>query len=326
MGELESRLRGAWQGRVSGCMLGKAVEALSMTSGPEDLTEYLAGVDALPLRDYVPLADEPPPLLFAPCCRERIDASQPDDDINYSVLALTLLEQHGRALTTEDVGRAWLNLLPVGMTFTAERAAYRTLVSEAHEYFALGAPAGVDLARCSDNEFQNWIGAQIRADLYGWVLPGDPSEAARLARVGSCRIAATASTAPSWWRPGVRRFPNRRASSRRSIGRCSRFRATRAPPRRWRSGGKWPRAGTRTATARRSARSGHCRASRFRIAGRRRGRDGFASAWRVRASSRSTRWSNGPWPSASGWPPDRRRMDGGCLLYTSDAADECVKV
>ena len=183
MGELESRLRGAWQGRVSGCMLGKAVEALSMTSGPEDLTEYLAGVDALPLRDYVPLADEPPPLLFAPCCRERIDASQPDDDLNYSVLALTLLEQHGRALTTEDVGRAWLNLLPVGMTFTAERAAYRTLVSEAHEYFALGAPAGVDLARCSDNEFQNWIGAQIRADLYGWVLPGDPSEAARLARV-----------------------------------------------------------------------------------------------------------------------------------------------
>ena len=41
MGELETRLRGAWQGRVSGCMFGKAVEAFSMTQGREKLTEGL---------------------------------------------------------------------------------------------------------------------------------------------------------------------------------------------------------------------------------------------------------------------------------------------
>lgn len=33
MDRLASRLRNAWQGRVSGCMPGKAVEAFSMTRG-----------------------------------------------------------------------------------------------------------------------------------------------------------------------------------------------------------------------------------------------------------------------------------------------------
>lgn len=179
---LEARLRGAWQGRVSGCMLGKAVEAFSMTSGPGKLAEYLESVDALPLRDYVPLGDDPPPLVFEPCCRGWVEASSPDDDINYSVLALEMLETHGADLCTEDVARAWLNKLPAGMTFTAERAAYRALLIHAHEYFSMGAPAGFDLALCSDNEYNDWIGAQIRADVYGWVTPGNPELAVRLAR------------------------------------------------------------------------------------------------------------------------------------------------
>ena len=182
MGSLEARLRGAWQGRVSGCMLGKAVEAYSMTQGQEKLTEYLGAVDALPVRDYIPLADEPPPLLLASCCRGRFEASEPDDDVNYSVLALGMLERHGADLTTTDVARTWLMQLPVGMTFTAERAAFKTLLANAHEWFAMGSEPGFDLALCSDNEFNDWIGAQIRADVYGWVAPGNPGLAARLAR------------------------------------------------------------------------------------------------------------------------------------------------
>lgn len=178
---IEERLRAAWQGRVSGCMLGKAVELFSVTSGSEKLTDYLAGVDALPLRDYVPAAPDPPSVLLENCCRGRFEAAEPDDDINYSVLALELLEKHGAALTTEDVARAWLNRLPVGMTFTAERAAYRTLLEQGHEFFSMGMPAGFPLEACSDNEYNDWIGAQIRADLYGWVTPGNPELAAKLA-------------------------------------------------------------------------------------------------------------------------------------------------
>ncbi len=183
MDELERRVRAAWEGRVSGCMLGKAVEVLSATSGRDELSAYLAKADALPLRDYIPYLEDAPDVIFEAACRGRFESSSPDDDINYSVLALELLEAHGRDLTTEDVARAWLNRLPAGMTFTAERAAYRRLLVEGSEWFGFGqTPPDFDLSRCSDNEYNDWIGAQIRADVYGWVAPGDPELAAALAR------------------------------------------------------------------------------------------------------------------------------------------------
>jgi ADP-ribosylglycohydrolase len=46
--------------------------------------------------------------------------------------------------------------------------------------FVNGAPPGFDLADCSENDCNEWIGAQIRADLYGWVCPGNPDLAVRL--------------------------------------------------------------------------------------------------------------------------------------------------
>ena len=47
--------------------------------------------------------------------------------------------------------------------------------------FTFGLPAAFDIAECADNEFNDWIGAQIRADLYGWIVPGEPERAAELA-------------------------------------------------------------------------------------------------------------------------------------------------
>ncbi len=183
MSDLRARLRAAWQGRISGCQLGKAVELLSIAQGHAALTAYLADAGALPLRDYVPLVEG---TIVATngraSCRGVLERSEPDDDINYTVLALLLLEEHGLALRTADVGRAWLRRLPAAVTFTAERAAYRTLLERTHEWFAYGAEPGIDLADCADNEYNDWIGAQIRADLYGWVCPGRPALAADLAR------------------------------------------------------------------------------------------------------------------------------------------------
>ncbi|MBW2279471.1 MAG: ADP-ribosylglycohydrolase family protein [Deltaproteobacteria bacterium] len=177
------RIRAAWQGRISGCQLGKPVEVLSMRRGREALTAYLREADALPLRDYVPLLEDSFVARVAPnSCKGRIERSEPDDDINYTVLALLLLEAHGRDLSTADVARSWLQRLPAGMTFTAEREAYRTLLARAPMEFGFGAEPGFDLAECAKNEFSEWIGAQIRADLYGWVCPGRPALAADLAR------------------------------------------------------------------------------------------------------------------------------------------------
>ena len=54
------------------------------------------------------------------------------------------------------------------------------MLNKAHEWFPEGRDPGFDLLDCADNEFNDWIGAQIRADVYGWVCPGNPDLAARL--------------------------------------------------------------------------------------------------------------------------------------------------
>ena len=177
-----ARLQAAWQGRISGCLLGKPVEVLSFQSGHAGLQAYLQQADALPLRNYVPLIKGTVvERTGAACCRDHIVRAEPDDDINYTVLALVMLEEHGLDLETADVARAWLRLVPAGTTWTAERAAYRVLLNNMADEFVNGAEAGFDIAECSDNEFNEWIGAQIRADLYGWVCPGRPALAAKLA-------------------------------------------------------------------------------------------------------------------------------------------------
>ena len=73
--------------------------------------------------------------------------------------------------------------LPLGSTYTAERAAYRTLISRGREWFPEGGALGFDVRECAQNDYNDWIGAQIRADVYGWVAPGDPDLAAQLATV-----------------------------------------------------------------------------------------------------------------------------------------------
>ncbi len=176
------RVRGAWEGRISGCLLGKPLEVLSFREGREGLESYLQEAGAVPLRDYVPLIEGTlVDRLGRHCCRGHISRAEPDDDINYTVLALLLLEDRGASLTTEDVARAWLRLLPAGTTWTAERWAYRVLLDNMADEFVNGEAPGFDLSTCSDNDCNEWIGAQIRADLYGWVCPGRPALAADLA-------------------------------------------------------------------------------------------------------------------------------------------------
>ena len=94
-----------------------------------------------------------------------------DDDLNYPLLNLLLLERHGSDFTTADVARLWLDELPAGRTFTAERVAYRNLL------------AGVEPPHTARhrNPFREWIGALIRADVHGWTNPGDPAAAAEQA-------------------------------------------------------------------------------------------------------------------------------------------------
>lgn len=173
--ELREKLHGAWAGRVAGNMLGKPVEWGDHWT-PAHLRSYLQLADAWPLDDYFPVLDPMPDGYelrdnWVGTTRGRVDGSSRDDDVDYTVLGLHLLETHGPGLTPEHVATSWLHLLPYAQTYTAERVAYRNLID------GLRPPQTATYR----NPYREWIGAQIRADIFGYVHPGDPVSAARLA-------------------------------------------------------------------------------------------------------------------------------------------------
>jgi ADP-ribosylglycohydrolase len=172
--DLADRIRGAWLGRCVGNTMGKPVEGLSRA----DVRTYLEAVGDWPLSGFVPYAATPPPgIVLHPSAAEasagRFDAVPRDDDLDWTMLGLHLLETYGPELHTEDVAREWLDRMPFTQTYTAERAAYRNLVHGLR-------PPDTATTR---NPYREWIGALIRVDAYGYATPGNPSEAARLALV-----------------------------------------------------------------------------------------------------------------------------------------------
>jgi ADP-ribosylglycohydrolase len=169
--QLADRLHGAWLGRCVANTMGKPVEGL--TRGEVEI--YLRAVGQWPQTGYVPLLDELPDGVShlhesAPFSSAGTFEDVPrDDDIDWTILNLSLLEQHGDGITTAEIAAAWLDKLPFTQTFTAERAAYRNVVR------------GVPLADCAivNNPYREWIGALIRADVFGYTHPGDLGGAAR---------------------------------------------------------------------------------------------------------------------------------------------------
>ncbi|RII18348.1 ADP-ribosylglycohydrolase [Streptomyces sp. YIM 130001] len=173
---LLERLHAAWLGRAAGCLLGKPVEKLPLTG----IRQLARAAGNWPLTGWFTARGVPAELLAtypwnarsaATSLAENIDGMPEDDDLNYPLLNLLLTQRHGRGFTTSDVARVWLDELPAGRTFTAERVAYRNLLT------GLVPP---DTAR-HRNPFREWIGALIRADLHGWTHPGDPGAAAEQA-------------------------------------------------------------------------------------------------------------------------------------------------
>ena len=176
-GALPDQVLGGWLGRVAGNMLGKPVEWGDHWT-PQHLRSYLELADAWPLDDYFPVLDPMPAQYELRQCwvnttRGNVQGSSRDDDVDYTILGLHLLERHGPDLTSDDVADSWLRLLPMHQTYTAERVAYRNLAA------GLRPPATATF----QNPYREWIGAQIRGDAFGYVSPGDLAAAARLAYV-----------------------------------------------------------------------------------------------------------------------------------------------
>ncbi|MEX2724916.1 MAG: ADP-ribosylglycohydrolase family protein [Candidatus Freyarchaeota archaeon] len=174
--ELLNKVLGGWLGRCAGCLLGKPAEFLNK----EQIKEWLTIASAYPLKNYFPPIPNPPNnapvwlkyrLMNSGVLLGQIKGMPRDDDIDYTILNLHVLESSGFNLSTMDVGKTWLSVLPYNMVYTAESVAYRNLVNG-----LLPPETALHL-----NPYREWIGAQIRADTWGYVTPGMPELAAELA-------------------------------------------------------------------------------------------------------------------------------------------------
>lgn len=166
------KLHGAWLGRAAGCFLGKPVEGWTRAQ----ITGYLKDLGRYPLDDYFRAEVAPEvaaryPLHEKKSFVDQVDHMPWDDDLNYSLAGMLILRKHGAAFSPTDVARFWLENFPVLTTWTAERTACRNFLE------GFGPPESA-LRR---NPYREWIGAQIRADCYGWMAPGKPERAAEWA-------------------------------------------------------------------------------------------------------------------------------------------------
>ncbi|WP_217634261.1 ADP-ribosylglycohydrolase family protein [Herbiconiux ginsengi] len=182
--DIDDRMAGAWTGRVIGNMMGKPFEI-----GPTraSIRSYLEPLGRYPLAGYVPFADGADRAQlgmwgFEGVTESRIDGGTRDDDIDYTVLGLHLVETYGIDYTTRDVAVEWLSRFPAYQVFTAERNAYQNLIRE----------VPLDDVGEYHNPFREWIGALIRADIFGFIYAGR-SRAAALAAYYDARLSHRAN-------------------------------------------------------------------------------------------------------------------------------------
>ncbi len=177
--ESARRVEAGFLSSVCGCMLGKPVE---VNPTLDELRDALLRTDAWPLNDYIAertlLALGRRHRSWVESARERIDSVAPDDDINYTVLGLLLLEQHGLGFTQADIRDLWLRHLPITQTFGPERT---LLLTAGINTLAGGDPDALDDWVNILNPNDEQCGAMIRADAYGYACPGRPALAAALA-------------------------------------------------------------------------------------------------------------------------------------------------
>ncbi len=170
---IADRIEGAWLGRCAGCMLGKPVEGWTK----QDIRALLEFAGEYPLADYFPQIKNPPEGMRAyhskgnPCLRGNIRHSVRDDDTDYTLLGLHIMEAYGPDFTPANVAAEWMGRLPFHRVYTAERAAYRNLVDD------IMPPESALVL----NPYREWIGAQIRCDGFAYCAPGWPEKAAEFA-------------------------------------------------------------------------------------------------------------------------------------------------
>lgn len=167
---LFDKLYGGILGKCIGCLLGKPVEGWTQ----HKIISFLQTTDNFPIKKY--LFDS-----IDDCYYEKFGFQKhlyfsmtgmpEDDDINYILIAFKIIKEFGMNFTSLAVAETWINFLPIHRLCTGERIAYRNFVN--------GIYPPESAVFC--NPYREWIGAQIRADFFGYICPGNPILAMELA-------------------------------------------------------------------------------------------------------------------------------------------------
>jgi len=175
------RIEGALLGRFAGCVLGVSVENWTIEN-----MKNLAKENGVPFPpdDYWTHV----PFPYSEHCqrrsyeksrrkgcrwefytRHKMNGVPMDDDTIYTLLGLLTAERFGTDFSINDNGKSWLKFLPLACS--AEEVALKNL------------KAGVPAAKAGEknNPYCEWIGADIRADPWGYMAPGWPEKAAEMA-------------------------------------------------------------------------------------------------------------------------------------------------
>ncbi len=141
-GDVAERIYHGWLGQIAGGAFGTALEGYHSSR----LLEVYGVVD-----DYL---SEPETM---------------NDDVVYELVLLDVFERLGPGLTSRDLGLEWVRQIPFG--WSAEWVALNNLAQ------GLMPPESGSFR----NPYSDWIGAQMRGMVCGFLAPGWPLEAARLA-------------------------------------------------------------------------------------------------------------------------------------------------
>ena len=177
--ELLRKLHGGLLGRICGCMLGKPFELWHRA----EIQTWCEETDNWPITDYVREPNDIERTKIAAkskrsslgwaenWTRAKMSYAVEDDDINYTIAGFDIVKQYSVDFRPVDVAEYWCKNLPIFNLYTAERVAYRNFVMSI-------VPPDSATHR---NPYREWIGAQIRADAFGYLNPGNPARASEWA-------------------------------------------------------------------------------------------------------------------------------------------------
>lgn len=167
------RIHGGWLGGTIGSALGMSVQRMHK----QDLKTFLTGLGQWPLTDYI---KTPPPDRDSGR-RDWYTADQwgpigfgPDDDTLFQVANLLLIEEKGPEITSQDIADKWLSSFSV---FEAQNCGRAVRVAERRLKEGMRPPES------GQHQAGEFMGGQMKGELWGFLLPGNPEAAAEYGRI-----------------------------------------------------------------------------------------------------------------------------------------------